>query len=72
LTFSGDGDLVRTEADRPRLESDNAIVPWTGSYSDHRVVGDVRIPTHAEVRWELPDGPFTYWRSAITSLEMRN
>jgi hypothetical protein len=31
LTFNGDGDLVRTEADRPRLEADNAIVPWTGS-----------------------------------------
>jgi hypothetical protein len=22
------------------------------------------------VRWELPDGPFTYWRGTLTSLEL--
>ena len=30
-------------------------------------LGGVRIPTTAEVRWELEDGPFTYFRGRITS-----
>jgi hypothetical protein len=34
------------------------------------VIGGVRIPTRAEVRWELPDGAFTYWRGTVTSLEI--
>jgi hypothetical protein len=24
------------------------------------------------VRWELPEGPFTYWRGTVTSLELRD
>jgi hypothetical protein len=34
------------------------------------VVGGVRIPTHGEVWWELPNGPFTYWRGTITSVQL--
>jgi Family of unknown function (DUF6920) len=41
-----------------------------GGYGDYGIVGGVRIPTRAEVRWELADGPFTYWRGRITSLEL--
>ena len=32
-------------------------------------IGAVRLPTRGEVRWILPDGPYTYWRGEITSLE---
>jgi hypothetical protein len=28
------------------------------------------VPTRGEVRWDLADGPFTYWRGTITSLEL--
>jgi hypothetical protein len=41
-----------------------------GAFSDYEVVGGVRVPTQAEVRWQLPEGPFTYWRATITSLEL--
>src|SRR6266545_446140 len=41
-------------------------LPWV----PHAVVGGVRIPALGEGRWELPDGPFTYWRGTITSLEL--
>jgi hypothetical protein len=44
--------------------------PWAGRFSDYAVVGGIRIPTRGEVRWELPDGPFTYWRGTITSIEL--
>ena len=30
-----------------------------------------RLPTRAEVSWELPDGPFTYFRAQVTGLELR-
>jgi hypothetical protein len=46
--------------------------PWAGSLGDHAVVGGTRIPSRGEVRWELPDGPFTYWRGTITSIEPSN
>jgi hypothetical protein len=44
--------------------------PWGGEFRDYDVVGGVRIPTHAEVRWQLPEGPFTYWRGTIASVEL--
>jgi len=34
---------------------------------DEYVDGDGRLPTHAEVYWDLPSGRFTYWDGRITS-----
>ncbi len=70
LSFNESGEIVRTEAKRPRLESGNAVTPWIGLYSDYQNLGGVRVPTQGEVRWELPEGPFTYWRGRIASLEL--
>ncbi len=70
LIFNSAGELARTEAQRPRVEAGNALTPWIGAYGDYRTVGGVRVPTRGEVRWELPGGPFTYWRGSITSLEL--
>lgn len=70
LRFSETGEIVRTEAKRPRLEAGNTVTPWIGLYSDYQDFGAVRVPTRGEVRWELPEGPFTYWRGSITSLEL--
>lgn len=72
LIFNGHGDIEQTVAERPRLESGGALTPWIGVYSDYEKLGGVRIPTRGEVRWELPDGPFTYWRGRITSLELHS
>jgi hypothetical protein len=46
-------------------------VPWVGEFHDYRKLGGALIPTRGEVRWELPEGPFTYWRGTITSFELR-
>jgi len=43
--------------------------PCGGVYGDYAAVAGIRIPTRAEVSWELADGPFIYWRGRITSLE---
>jgi hypothetical protein len=71
IEFDAAGDIVGGSADRPRTEGRKIVRRrWAGSFGDYAVVGGVRIPTHGEVRWELPDGPFTYWRGTITSLEL--
>ena len=63
--------LVGGSAERPRTEGKKIVRrPWAGTFGEYAVVGGVRIPTHGEVRWELPDGAFTHWRGTVTSLEL--
>lgn len=68
VTFEDD-EIIRTVADRPRLESAGAVTRWVGEFSDYQSFGGIRMPARGEVRWELPEGPFTYWRGTITSVE---
>jgi len=70
LIFDEHGDIMQTIAERPRVEAGNALTPWIGEYRDYEVLGGVRIPTRGAVRWDLPEGPFTYWRGTITALEL--
>lgn len=70
LEFDAAGDIVSAFSDgRPHPEG-NATVPrpWGGVYSDYQVIDGIRLPTRAEVRWELPEGPFTYWSGEIHSV----
>jgi hypothetical protein len=72
LLFDANGDIVASGADaRPRVEGKRIVPrPWSGSFGEYAIVGGIRIPTRGEVRWELPNGPFTYWRGTVTSLEL--
>ncbi|MEW6583863.1 MAG: DUF6544 family protein [Actinomycetota bacterium] len=72
VEVDGTGDVVRVSCDdRPRLAGRSAVpTPWTGELLDHRTLGGIRVPTRAEVRWDLPDGPFPYWSATVTSLEL--
>jgi len=72
LHFDTAGDLVAARCDaRPRGEGKTSVpTPWAGSFSDFAVHTGVRLPTRGEARWELPDGPFTYWRGTITSVDL--
>jgi len=72
LRFNDAGEVAQTFAERPRAEAGNVATPWVGEFHDYREVGGARVPTRGEVRWELPEGPFTYWRGKITSLELRD
>ena len=57
--------------DRPRAEDGRSVpTPWRGAFSDHGELGGLRVPRRAEVAWELPEGPFTYWRAEVTDLEV--
>ena len=69
--FDLNGDVLAAFGHRPHREGrQTELRPWVGLYSVYEVLGGVRIPTHAEVHWTLPDGPFTYFRANVTGLEL--
>jgi hypothetical protein len=71
LRFDDAGNVLAAFGHRPRREGGKIVTrPWMGLYGDYAELGGIRIPTRAEVRWETPDGPFTYFRGTITSLEL--
>lgn len=69
LIFNEQGEITQTVAARPRLEAGGEVTPWIGEYRDYTSFGGIRMPGRGEVRWELPEGPFTYWRGTITAAE---
>jgi hypothetical protein len=71
LPFDATGDIVAASAAaRPRAVGKESVdTPFRGEFADYEVVGGVRVPTTAEVRWELPEGPFTYFRGRLVGLE---
>jgi hypothetical protein len=60
LAFNDRGEIEQTVAERPRLEAEGAVTPWVGVYGGYEEFGGVLVPTRGEVRWELPEGAFTY------------
>ncbi len=72
LEVDGDG-CVRgvSVPGRPRgVGKATVATPWSGRFSEYRVLGGLRVPTAAEVSWTLPAGPFTYWRGRVTDLRL--
>ena len=52
---------------RPRAVGKSSIeTPWVGEFSNYGVVGGARVPTRAEVRWDLPKDAFVYFRAQVT------
>ena len=72
LHFDDAGDVVAASAqDRPRSVGKSSIeTPWIGEFSSYGVLGGVRVPTRAEVRWDLHEGPFVYFRGQVTALAL--
>jgi hypothetical protein len=65
-----DAGLIRSASGlRPRLAGRTSVeTPFVGRFGDYVEFGGIRVPGSAEVSWELPEGPFTYWRGEVTSL----
>jgi hypothetical protein len=70
LHFDNAGDITGVYAPaRPRRDGKRTIdTPFAGEFSEYRTLAGIRIPTRAEVRWQLPEGPFTYFHGTVTSL----
>jgi hypothetical protein len=69
LTFDEGGLIQSASGLRPRLAGRSSVeTPFLGTFGDYVELGGVRVPGSAEVSWDLPEGPFTYWRGELTSL----
>ncbi len=65
------GDIVGASALRPRSVGEATVpTPWGGAFSAYADLAGMRVPTHAEVWWELPSGRFVYWRGDVTAVEL--
>ena len=72
LQFDAAGNLTRSSSEMRLLEVEKAWVPapWAGDFSEYELVGGIRIPTRAEVYWELESGRFVYWRGQVTAVDL--
>lgn len=68
LDLSEEGRPLVCRADRPRLVGKQAVLtPWLATGSEFREYEGLRVVTHLEVAWHLPEGPFSYFRAELTS-----
>ena len=67
--FDAGGDIVRASSGARALRRKGRWVqaPWAGTFSDYRELGGIRMPSSAEVAWDLPEGRYVYWRGRVLS-----
>jgi hypothetical protein len=71
LRFDASGDILAAFANRPRISGRRIVESrWLALFGEYDELGGIRIPRRAEVRWELSDGPFTYWIGHVTALDL--
>lgn len=69
LEITEAGRPVTCRAERPRLVGKHSVLtPWRGNYLEFREWEGLRVASRLEVSWQLPEGPFTYFRSELTLL----
>jgi hypothetical protein len=69
LSFDEAGLVRGASGIRPRLAGRTSVdTPFVGTFGEYVELGGIRVPGSADVSWELPEGPFTYWRGEVTSL----
>lgn len=42
--------------------------PWRGRFWHYEIRNGMHVPMEGEVAWELPDGPWPYWRGRATEI----
>lgn len=69
FSFDESGDIIEAFSEaRPMGVGNTSIdMPWRGRFFDYQQLGPRRIPTRAEVGWELPEGFYLYFRGTIES-----
>jgi hypothetical protein len=70
VEISGDGRPLACRADRPRMVGKQTVLtPWSASWAEFKEYEGLRVPTHLEAAWHLPEGPFTHYRSEVVSFK---
>ena len=59
---------VRAAARHRSVNGALLAAPWQCRFWDYDVRGGMRIPLAGEVAWELPEGPWPYWRGRTTEI----
>jgi hypothetical protein len=68
LIFGEDGSPLGCRADRPRMAGRRMLsTPWSAICAELREHDGLRVPHQLEGTWHLLEGPFTYYRSQVTS-----
>jgi hypothetical protein len=68
VELDAQGEISRMRGTRPRWNSGGwRDVPWSREYGDYGTVAGLRVPRHAETRWET-DPPFVHLRTHVTDL----
>ena len=72
MEFDAGGDVVRCSSQMRLFGVERSWVPtpWAGEFRDYELLGGIRIPTAAEVSWDLESGRFVYWRGRVSSAEL--
>jgi hypothetical protein len=68
--FDAAGDLAEVRS-TSRVRGDRGPTPWSGRFRGYRDLGGARVPTEADVSWDLPNERWTYWRGWIDSFAWR-
>jgi hypothetical protein len=69
--FDDAGDPVRATGVRPYPVGKTFVATrWGGDFGEYTNFGGTRAPSFGEAWWELPDGPFMYWRGRVAALEL--
>ena len=72
LRIDAGGDVLGRSPRTARASEDGGSCRRRGAAPSRTTAssGGLRVPRRAEVAWELPEGPFTYWRAEVTALEV--
>lgn len=69
--FNSRGEVFKiTVPDRYReVKGQYVITPWTIYLGEYQEFQGVKIPTRAEVEWNLPQGALKYFKGAVTEID---
>jgi hypothetical protein len=73
IEVSVDGRPGRCHATRPMaVRKQITETPWSGTCQEFREWEGCRVASRIEASWDLPEGPFCYYRSELTSYKLLN
>jgi hypothetical protein len=71
IDLGEDGRPMTCRAHRPRGTGKSTnLMPWFGRCTQFQEHEGLRIASQLEAAWDYPDGPFTYFRGEIASIEL--
>jgi hypothetical protein len=68
IDLDQDGSPQACRTERPRMVGKQSVLtPWLAMGKEFRVWEGLCVPYRSEAAWQLPEGPFAYYRSEVTS-----